>query len=46
MVTTGGRVEPVDRIALHAAHVHVDDALCATAPVPELLRELWSCLGA
>jgi 23S rRNA-/tRNA-specific pseudouridylate synthase len=45
LVLPTGKVMPLDRIALHCAHVRVDGIIDVHAPIPSTLREWWTALG-
>lgn len=45
LVLPTGKVLPLERIALHCAHVRVEGLVDARAPLPNELREWWAALG-
>jgi len=45
LVLPTGKVLPLDRIALHCAHVRVEGLVDAKAPIPDALRSWWVALG-
>jgi 23S rRNA-/tRNA-specific pseudouridylate synthase len=45
LVLPSGKVMPLERIALHCAHVRVEGVVDARAPIPDALRSWWLALG-
>jgi 23S rRNA-/tRNA-specific pseudouridylate synthase len=45
LVLPTGKVLPLERIALHCAHVRVEGLVDVHAPIPITLREWWTALG-
>ncbi|HEX4514572.1 MAG TPA: RluA family pseudouridine synthase [Polyangiaceae bacterium] len=45
LVMPTGKVLPLERIALHCAHVRVEGIVDARAPMPAELRAWWAALG-
>jgi len=45
LVLPTGKVLPLERIALHCAHVRVEGVVDARAPIPNELRDWWTALG-
>ncbi|HEY1957741.1 MAG TPA: RluA family pseudouridine synthase [Polyangiaceae bacterium] len=45
VVLPSGKVVALGRIALHCAHVKIDDLLDVRAPIPDALRGWWRDLG-
>jgi len=45
LVLPTGKVLPLERIALHCAHVRVEGVVDARAPIPSELRDWWAALG-
>jgi len=45
LVLPSGKVLPLERIALHCAHVRVEGLVDARAPIPIVLRDWWTALG-
>jgi 23S rRNA-/tRNA-specific pseudouridylate synthase len=45
LVMPTGKVLPLERIALHCAHVRVEGVVDACAPLPNELRDWWTAVG-
>ncbi len=45
LVLPTGKVLPLERVALHCAHVRVEGVVDACAPIPDELRDWWIALG-